>query len=169
MLRGLAMLIRPCRLADAAEVAALAGELGYPTDAGQAAARLERLLGAADGAVLVAEAGPAALAGWIHVREMLTPESDAFAEIAGLVVTASRRGQGIGRALVAAGLDWAVRRGLATMRVRSSTLRTETHRWYEVAGFTRQKTQAVFSRPASGGFPERKRAGAPPPAAGPTA
>ena len=176
----LAMLIRPCCLADAPEIAALAGELGYPSDTAQVAARLARLLGQADGAVLVAAvdehqpegaagaAADAGVAGWIHVREMLTPESDAFAEIAGLVVTAARRGQGIGRALVAAALGWAAGRGLPTVRVRSNTVRTETHRWYEAAGFTRTKTQAVFSRPSAGGFPSSPSGpnGAPAPAAG---
>ena len=137
--------VRPCLLADAPAVAELATELGYPTDAAQASGRLEWLLGRGEDAVFVVEED-GAVAGWIHVRETRALESEPMAEIAGLVVTAPRRGRGLGKALVRAGLAWAAGRGLPTVRVRSNVVRAETHRWYQAAGFEAIKTQRVFSR-----------------------
>jgi ribosomal protein S18 acetylase RimI-like enzyme len=139
------MLVRTCLLADAPAVAGLATELGYPTDGEQARDRLERLLGRAEDAVLVAEEN-GVVVGWIHVREGHALESEPVGEIAGLVVTAARRGRGLGKALVQAGLAWAAGRGLDTVRVRSNVVREETHRWYQAAGFEPIKTQRVFSR-----------------------
>jgi ribosomal protein S18 acetylase RimI-like enzyme len=141
------MLVRRCRLADARAVADLATQLGYPTDAGQAGARLAWLLGRDEEAVFAAEID-GAVAGWLHAREARSLESEPFAEIAGLVVDAPRRGRGVGRALVQAALAWAAERGLSTVRVRSNMTRTETHRWYQAAGFEILKTQRVFARPS---------------------
>jgi ribosomal protein S18 acetylase RimI-like enzyme len=139
------MTIRRCSVSDAGAVAGLATELGYPTDAAQAAARLAWLLGRAEDAVFAAEEG-GAVVGWLHAREVRLLESEPFAEIAGLVVAAGRRGRGHGRALVQAALGWAAERGLATLRVRSNVARQETHRWYQAGGFEIKKTQVVFSR-----------------------
>jgi GNAT superfamily N-acetyltransferase len=127
------MTIRRCRLSDAQAVAELATELGYPTDAAQAGARLAHLLGRAEDAIFAAE-DEGVLVGWLHAREMRELESEPCGEIAGLVVAAPRRGQGVGKALVQAALAWAAERGLANMRVRSNVVRQETHRWYQAAG-----------------------------------
>jgi GNAT superfamily N-acetyltransferase len=139
------MLVRPCLLADASAVAALATELGYPTGVEQARARIAGLLGRDDDAVFVAEEDGAA-AGWIHVHEVRTLESEPMAELLGLVVIGPRRGQGFGKALVQAALAWAAERGLATVRVRSNVVRVDSHRWYQAAGFEVIKTQRVFDR-----------------------
>ena len=139
------MPIRRCRPSDAQAVAELATELGYPTDAAQAAARLEVLRGRAEDAIFVTE-DEGVVGGWLHARETRELESEPCSEIAGLVVAAPRRGQGFGKALVEAALAWAADRGLATMRVRSNVVRQDTHRWYQAAGFKVLKTQAVFSR-----------------------
>jgi GNAT superfamily N-acetyltransferase len=139
------MPIRRCRLADAQAVADLATELGYPTDAARAGARLAWLLGRAEDAIFVAE-HEGAVVGWLHACETYSLESGPGVEIAGLVVAAPHRGQGFGKALVQAALAWAAERGFAAMRVRSNVVRQETHRWYQAAGFEIVKTQAVFSR-----------------------
>jgi ribosomal protein S18 acetylase RimI-like enzyme len=141
------MHIRRCRLSDAPAVAELATELGYPSDAAQSGARLAWLLGRDEDAVFAAEVD-GAVAGWLHAREVRLLESEPFGEIAGLIVAAPRRGQGIGKALLQAAIAWAAERGLATVRVRSNLVRTETHRWYQAAGFEIVKTQLVFSRPS---------------------
>src|SRR5215470_879415 len=112
------MLIRPCRLSDAEATAALAVELGYQTTAEQARARLQALLLLPDHAVFAAEVA-GRMVGWLHVHAARTLESDPFAELAGLVVAASHRGTGVGKALVDAGLAWAAARRLQTVRVRS--------------------------------------------------
>src|SRR5258708_28930636 len=141
------MLVRRCLPSDARAVAALATELGYRSDAAQAGARLAWLLGRDVDAVFAAEVD-GAVAGWLHAREVHLLESEPFGEIAGLIVAAPRRGQGIGKALLQAAIAWTAERGLSTLRGRSNLVRTETHRWYQAAGRAPVNTRRVCSRPA---------------------
>jgi GNAT superfamily N-acetyltransferase len=139
------MPIRPATLSDAAAVADLATQLGYPTRPEEAEARLRDVTSRPENAVLVAETD-GAVAGWIHVAGTYTVESEPYAEILGLVVDQARRGGGIGAALVAAADDWAAGHGFRTLRVRSNVVRERTHAFYERLGFARTKSQVVFLR-----------------------
>lgn len=141
------MTLRTAHLEDAPAIAILATQLGYPTRAEQAEARLRDVLNRSDGAVLVAEGEDGAVIGWIHVVGAWRVENDPFAEIAAMVVDENRRSQGIGAALVEAATDWALRHGFRTIRVRSNTVRERTHAFYERLGFRRTKTQVVFAKP----------------------
>ncbi len=138
--------VRPARREDAATLAALSGELGYPASAGDVSARLEALAARGAHAVLVAEEDGGPPLGFVHVFGAYTVESDPFAEIGGLVVAARARGRGVGAALVAAGEDWARGAGFPTLRVRSRLERAAAHAWYERRGYARVKTQAVFTK-----------------------
>ncbi|HEX2642580.1 MAG TPA: GNAT family N-acetyltransferase [Thermoanaerobaculia bacterium] len=138
------IVIRPADSADAPSLAALSGQLGYPSTPAQIAARLAVLAETAD-AVRVAEVD-GQVAGWIHVGSHRPLESEPSAEISGLVVDEAHRGQGIGRLLVEAALAWARERGYAGIRVRSNVVRADAHRFYEGLGFQRVKTQVTFTR-----------------------
>lgn len=142
------MTLRPARLEDAPAIAVLATQLGYPTRTEQAQARMRGVLDRSDGAVLVSEE-EGTVTGWIHVIGAFRIENDPFAEIAALVVDENRRGRGTGARLVEAAIDWAVRHGFRTIRVRSNTARERTHAFYERLGFQRTKTQVSFSKPIS--------------------
>jgi putative acetyltransferase len=131
--------------ADAAAIAALANELGYPSTEDQIRARLAFVRRAAGDTVLVALRGDN-VAGWIHLSVMASVESDAFAEIRGLVVTEKERGTGAGTRLVGAAEAWARRRSCPRLRVRSNIVRDETRRFYENRGFAVVKTQNVFDK-----------------------
>ena len=137
------MIIREATAADAAALAALSTQLGYPAQPGEAAERLAAL--GPEGAVLVAEAGGAVL-GWIHVCGIRFFQSPPFAEVGGLVVDETARGKGVGKLLLEAGARWAGERGYPQLRVRSNVVREDAHRFYEREGFRRVKTQAVFDR-----------------------
>ncbi|MEQ1579054.1 MAG: hypothetical protein ABL964_00540 [Steroidobacteraceae bacterium] len=80
-----APLLRPASLDDAEAIAALSTQLGYPTTAVQAAARLSQLVQEPDHCVLVVELG-GQVAGWAHVERRLILESGENAELMGLVV-----------------------------------------------------------------------------------
>lgn len=136
------MNIREAIASDAAALAALSTQLGYPAQPGEAAERLSAL-GA--GAVLVAEDAGAVL-GWIHVCGIRFFQSPPFAEIGGLVVDEAARGRGVGKLLVEAAVRWAAEQGYGKLRVRSNVVREDAHRFYEREGFQRVKTQAVFDR-----------------------
>lgn len=140
-------MIRTARPEDAPAIAVLATQLGYPTSAEQAAARLRDVLNRSDGAVLVAEGEDGMAIGWAHVAGTYGVQSDPFAEILAMVVDEDHRSQGIGAALVEAALDWAGQNGFGTVRVRSNVVRERTHAFYERLGFRRTKTQVVFVRP----------------------
>jgi GNAT superfamily N-acetyltransferase len=140
------MTIRPAEPADAAAIAGLATQLGYPTTPEEAGPRLRDVASRPENAVLVAEAD-GAVAGWIHVAGSHHVETAAFAEILALVVDESRRGGGLGAGLVEAAADWAARHGFRTLRVRSNVVRERTHAFYERLGFARTKSQVVFARP----------------------
>lgn len=138
-----AFALRLARLDDAAGIARLAAELGYPADAADMRTRLAAVLALADHHVVVAESG-GALLGWaaVEVRSLLIAPRKP--ELMGLVVAANARRLGVGRALVAAAEHWAAARGGERMTVRSNAARRESHPFYERLGYTRSKTQHVY-------------------------
>jgi GNAT superfamily N-acetyltransferase len=150
-LMSLAITIRHATPGDAAAMAALAGELGYPTRAAEMDQRLTACLAAAsDHAVLVAESGKTVV-GWIQVSVVVSLETGAFAEIRALVVSESQRGAGIGTKLVEAGEAWAASRDISRIRVRSNVTRERTRGFYEGLGYATIKTQRVFEKTFAAG------------------
>jgi GNAT superfamily N-acetyltransferase len=141
------MILRAARLEDAPAIAVLATQLGYPTSAEQAEARLREVLSRSDGAVLVAEGEEGTAIGWVQVAGAWRVANDPSAEIVAMVVDESHRSRGIGAALVEAATGWALRHGFRTIRVRSNTVRERTHAFYERLGFRRTKTQVAFVKP----------------------
>lgn len=142
--------IRNARTYDASALAALAGQLGYPSTQRQIVARLAAIEAESASRVLVAEDVRGDVVGWLHVAQAAHLVDDATAEIVGLVVADGARGGGIGAQLLRAAEDWARTRGAATMRVRSRVERERAHRFYERAGYVRVKTSAVFGKPLEG-------------------
>jgi len=139
------MVIRPMQASDAERVADLLTQLGYPTTGPEIERRFDRIA-AEQNALLIADEGGSALA-WIHVAVHPYLESDATAEIAGLVVADGHRSRGIGKALVDAAESWAMGKGCRALRVRSRIVRERAHAFYERAGFQRIKTQHCFEKP----------------------
>ncbi len=85
--------------------------------------------------------------GWLHVQTRVVFESDPFAEIVGLVIDESTRGEGAGGHLLAAAERWATANGHTEMRVRSNVVRTAAHQFYQNRGYTIAKTSLLFSKP----------------------
>lgn len=137
--------VRSARASDAAALALLAEELGYPATAGEMAERLLALEHSPDDAVLVAVLGEGAVA-WIHVAIVSLVEAPRLAEIRGLAVTSALRSRGIGEQLVRRAEDWARARGVSRIRVRSNVVRERTHAFYERLGYTVTKSQKVFDK-----------------------
>ncbi|WP_035610230.1 GNAT family N-acetyltransferase [Haloferula sp. BvORR071] len=132
----MAALIRPFAEADTAALAALLGELGYPTTAGELRGRLAQL--GSHHHTLVAEAPDGgAITGFIGLMRVATYEHSApIGYILALSVSSSSQGQGIGKALVSAAEDWFRAQGIHEIRVNSGLQREGAHRFYEAAGFT---------------------------------
>jgi GNAT superfamily N-acetyltransferase len=138
--------IRRATDADAAALAGLSGQLGYPESPERIGGRLRRLLASERDLVIVAEAADGAVIGWLHGAEQELLESGARCEILGLVVSEAARGKGVGRALVAAAEGWAAGRRLDLITVRSNVVRAESHPFYERLGFQRTKTQHAYRK-----------------------
>lgn len=139
------IIVRRAMREDNDAIAALAGELGYPSTPEEMRPRLDELLIADTEAVFVAVDADQVI-GWVQVGVTMSLESGDFAEIRGLVVAESHRSRGAGAHLVAAAEKWAASRGLVRVRVRSNVIRERTHRFYERLGYTIRKSQKAFEK-----------------------
>ena len=137
------MQLRPATISDAAAIASLAGELGYPCDADAMRARLGALLESQNDALIVAVSG-VAVVGWAHVAAV-RPVVEPYAELRGLIVAQSLRSRGFGARLLEAAEEWARSRGFTRLRVRSNAVRERTHAFYLRHGYTVAKSQ-VFDK-----------------------
>ena len=137
--------IRRMRSEDAAPVAALTTQLGYPATEDVIRRRIDLITNRPDASLFVAAQGDTVV-GWLHVQAMCSLENDPRGEIWGLVVSERARGTGVGRRLVEAAEQWAVVRGLGVMSLRSNQLRTDAHKFYEHLGYTVVKTQSAFRK-----------------------
>ena len=128
------MLVRAATLEDAAAVAGLFGQLGYPASAGEVAARLAACSGAAV-RVFVAEAD-GRLAGVI-ILNLIEPLHVAgrWAMVSALVVDETARGAGVGAALLAEAECFARAQGCTQVELSSSESRTRAHAFYRQQGF----------------------------------
>jgi GNAT superfamily N-acetyltransferase len=145
------VVIRPMRLQDAAQVARLSGQLGYPATESEIVERFGRLAKDDDAAVLVAcdgDDGP--VRGWLHLAVPRDLVSARYAEVRALIVDEPGRGQGVGRRLLEAAEAWARERGLDTMRVRSNVVRERARTFYERAGYRVTKTQHQLNKSLAG-------------------
>jgi ribosomal protein S18 acetylase RimI-like enzyme len=137
--------IRPASVSDAAAIARLTTELGYPTSTDDMRFRLETLLPRDSQYIAVAESATE-IVGWIAVEHRVVLESGTRAEIVGLVVAESARRSGAGSALVGEGEEWARQRGHRVINVRSNVARREAHPFYERLGYVRTKTQHAYRK-----------------------
>jgi GNAT superfamily N-acetyltransferase len=141
-----AISVRPARRTDAAEMADLAGQLGYPSTAAQVERRLERILADKDHAVYIAARPDERVVGWIHVFGYATVEDEPRAEVGGLVVDQGHRGTSVGRRLTEQAERWAREQGYGVIALRSNVIRTEAHAFYERLGYVSPKTQKTFRK-----------------------
>jgi GNAT superfamily N-acetyltransferase len=138
--------IRPMTEADAARVADLVTQLGYPTDPSAAVVRIRDIVNRAGHAALVAVGPDDGPIGWIHVERAWSLAEDGQVVIAGLVVDEAHRSGGVGSELVAAAEAWAREQGLEQIAVRTRTTRHGAHRFYEREGFHLVKESRVYAR-----------------------
>ncbi|RME31505.1 MAG: GNAT family N-acetyltransferase, partial [Thermoflexia bacterium] len=114
----MALRIRPAQLDDAPTLAALAGQLGYPTTPEEMTARLQALAGDDHHVVFVTVEADGQVVGWVHVYLCPLLIAGPEAEIGGLVVDQAHRSRGIGARLVREAGEWARVRDCAGLTVR---------------------------------------------------
>jgi GNAT superfamily N-acetyltransferase len=138
--------IRRARITDASRIAALSGQLGYPTTAKEMAARLAPALKSKAGVCFVAAADQDGIIGWVQVSVTPVLEVPRRAEVNGLVVDEKVRSRGAGWALLEAAEKWAKKMGCAGMSVRSNVIRDRAHSFYLRHGYEHYKTQKAFRK-----------------------
>jgi len=139
--------IRRAENSDAARIAELAGQLGYPAAPAEIAQRLRQIKPPSHHAVLVAESHDRNVVGWLHVSVSPLLEVELRAEVNGLVVADDVRSRGTGALLLHAAEQWARRRGCKNMSVRSNVIRERAHEFYVRHGYEHYKTQKAFRKP----------------------
>ncbi|SCL23489.1 Acetyltransferase (GNAT) family protein [Micromonospora rhizosphaerae] len=127
--------LRVVRSDDAARLAALLTQLGYPVQEPEVTERLTYWFGDPASLLIGADvrgdlAGVAAL----HVIPMLEA-TGRWARLAALVVDERYRGKGVGRSLVEAAETRAREMGCRYMEIASSRRRVQAHRFYRSLGY----------------------------------
>jgi GNAT superfamily N-acetyltransferase len=140
------VVIRQMQAEDIAAVADLTSQLGYPATESEIKRRYDFIKDRWDARLLVAQRAERLVVGWIHVQATYMLEADPRAAIWGLVVSEAARGTGVGRALVEAAEDWAIRLGFDAIAVNSNAMRERTRGFYEHLGYAVVKTQNAFRK-----------------------
>jgi GNAT superfamily N-acetyltransferase len=131
------------------------GDLAAPRD--RLAAILERIVASDEFAIVVATQQDVVVATcYLNVIPNLTRGGASYAVIENVIVDASRRGTGLGQAVVAFALAQAWRRGCYKTLLQTGSRDRAVHRFYESCGFTaRDKTGYVARPPAFAGLAQR--------------
>lgn len=138
------IVIRTAGVEDAAELARLAGQLGYPCTPSEVASRLALESADTNRLVIVAESHQAMVVGWLAAETSGHFFAVPDVVISGLVVDEAIRGSGVGKALLARAEEWTKGKGMPRIRLRSSLKRTEAHEFYKHLGYSISKQQYAF-------------------------
>ena len=127
--------VREVRVEDAARIAELLGELGYPSDENAVRQRLKRLHRSGSDVTWVAEVdGEVVGLVGIHVSQVLAYDGDA-AKVSEIVVDDRYRRRGIGARLMEVAEDEARRLGCVVLFLTTAERRKDAHAFYRKLGF----------------------------------
>ncbi len=138
--------IRFARASDLPELVRLFSELGYDIAPDVLATRWTAFDAAGEQALVAAADAPGGrLLGvaTLHATPVLH-RAGPVGRVTALVVDATMRGHGIGRALMNAAEQWAVERGCVLLEVTSNRRRVDAHNFYEGLGY--ERTSFRFAR-----------------------
>jgi len=136
--------IRRVEMNDAPEITELAHQLGYPTSVESMLRRLQVILNNPGQIIFTVDIPEKKTAGYIHAMRHVSLEHDPCVEVGGLVINQVYRKKGLGKLLLSAAEKWAKDIGWRQIRLHSNVIREESHRFYEVMGYTITKSQYQF-------------------------
>jgi N-acetylglutamate synthase-like GNAT family acetyltransferase len=144
---GLDLAIRPAEVGDAAALADLMTQLGYPTRTSEMEMRMEAICADRSYATFVA-IGEGKVCGMIGTSTRYTYEHNgASAVIMVLVVSEKMRGHGVGHALVRAAEEDLAQRSIRRVAVYTHFRRTEAHEFYEQVGYIKNGFRLIKELP----------------------
>jgi GNAT superfamily N-acetyltransferase len=138
--------IRPAVLKDAAEIAELSAELGYPTPQKETRERLQRIQGHSEHAVFVMENRDGLIVGWVHAYLRWLLISGLTVDIGGIVIRETHRRRGLGKKLLQHIETWACSQGCNKVILYSGMQRTTAHLFYPEIGYTRVKSSWKYEK-----------------------
>jgi GNAT superfamily N-acetyltransferase len=152
----MAIRIRPTETADAAAIAELLTQLGYPATADDVVARLQYWFADERSRVIAAEIdGDLVGVAAVHAVPLLE-HTGSRGRLVALVVDEASRRQGVARALVAAAEREAAELGCLEMEITSARDRYAAHDLYSRLGYEDACTRAArFVRPLAVAAPGR--------------
>jgi GNAT superfamily N-acetyltransferase len=129
--------VRAATAADAAAIAELMTELGYPTTPAEMEERLAAIFTDETCVTLVAEADGRVVSVAGAALGRYWEKNGVYSRLTVLVVSSAVRGRGIGRQLVEAIERWSAAQGARDVIVNSGLHRADAHRFYESCGFVK--------------------------------
>jgi GNAT superfamily N-acetyltransferase len=129
-----AIAVRDAVAADAAAIADLVTQLGYPTALASMEPRLKRVLSLSHHRIVVAESAGAVI-GVAGACVDHGVELETYGRITALAVDERWRGTGVGRLLVEQVEGWCRERGADRVTLTSSHHRSESHKFYMALGY----------------------------------
>lgn len=128
------MTVRAAVLADAAAIAGLVTQLGYPTEGAAMEPRLGRMLSLSHHTIVVAESS-GEVVGFVGACVDHGVELNAYGRITALAVDEKWRGRGVGKRLVEQVERWCRERGADRVTLTSGQHRPESHKFYKAIGY----------------------------------
>lgn len=131
---------------DAAAVAELSDQLGYPASTDRMRERIEAMLPVREDHLVQVACFRGKVVGWIEAEILRHLQSDPHTLITGMVVKDGVRSLGVGKRLCHGVEQWSRRKGISVVRVTSRMTREGAHRFYLREGYVQTKTSAVFEK-----------------------
>jgi GNAT superfamily N-acetyltransferase len=138
--------IRAAQRRDAAALADLSGQLGYPATAEEIEGRLATIDPLDSSVVLVACDPSDRPLGWGQVELRRTLAEPLSGQVMGLVVDEGSRSARVGRQLLLAMERWATERGSRRMIVSTRVTRERAHQFYAREGYAVTKTSYLLAK-----------------------
>lgn len=139
---------RNATAADSPAIAALLGQLGYPSEEREIPKRLANVIEHGGAVVLAIDGGDTPLGLISLTRHWGLHSSGPVAYIMALVIAEDARGMGVGKALVEYAKQWGVHNGCERITVTSAEHRDGAHAFYPAVGmpYTGRRFSATLHR-----------------------
>ncbi len=137
-------MLRDITILDANEIQKISNfELGYDVDLDIVKKQIEKLTNDNKHNIIIGFENEQTrkIVGFVHAELYESLYMDTGLNILGLAVDSNFQGQGIGKKLMSAIEDYALKNNISFIRLNSNVRRVEAHKFYESIGYICDKTQ----------------------------
>jgi GNAT superfamily N-acetyltransferase len=131
----MAILIRNLQMQDCPGLAELMNQLGHPASEHELTSRFQSLSSSDEDFLIVSEDGSNNISGFLHAKISKTIHYYPSVEVSALIVNESFRSQGIGKSLMNHAEQWAQKKDLKILWLRSNIKREDAHKFYSSIGY----------------------------------